>query len=106
MIYKEAKEGDWVVLRDGSRIEAHCALRITDECISVADKFRRTGKTRIYRKYVVFAGPENIARRLAEQLKSSYALHSEERQACYTRHVKRDEQFIEKATELALALAA
>ena len=87
--------GDFVVVNERWRVTVSQASKVTAQCFWS----KRWGNTenRQARGNVIFAGPEQVARKLAERLLSSSALEDEETQKSRTRRQKRDEEFIARA---------
>lgn len=90
------KDGDFIVILSRWSIDVQRAIKITAQFVFYKEDRRETPR-RVRIDDVVFSGPEPIARKLVEQLKSSDAQKLDDDRAAYQRHQKRNEAFIAKA---------
>jgi hypothetical protein len=88
--------GDFVVRKDRWDILVHEVRKITAKQYVAAGRYSSRDH-RYDRGGVVFSGPEEIARKLRDQLASSEALSNQERRASTERMVKRDDNYIRAA---------
>lgn len=101
----EIKIGDWAVWRDRWKITAGDVRKVTAQ--RFVSRGRYSSRDQQYdRASVVFAGPQEIAERLKDQLLSSEAQFNEDKQRAGERKYHRDNNFIAKAAEASAPKAA
>lgn len=98
----KVKDGDFVVTRDPSRswrnVQCVEAIKVTKQMVLFIDTtWTKPRERRIRLQDVVFAGPEEISKRLAEQLTSSNEQKLQDQKGAVERQRKRDEGFIAAA---------
>lgn len=71
-------------------------MKITSKLVFYHEN-NRVGEARVRSGEVIFSGPEDIARKLAEQLKSSEAQRGADERAVYERNLKRKVDFVKAA---------
>ena len=95
----EVKDGDFVVVRDRWRLDCVQAIKVTKQMVFYMDTYWKPARERRLRiQDVLFSGPEPVAKKLLDQLASSYAQMVTEQTASAERMQKRDDGFIEAAT--------
>ena len=96
----DIKDGDFVVTRDRWRIDCVRAIRLTKQTVFFIDEsWGKPRERRIRIQDVVFSGPEAVAERLCQQLRSSEQQKVNDQQAASERQAKRDESFIAEAKD-------
>lgn len=98
----EIKPNDFVVSMDRYWVSLRQAVRVTEKCFFYKDDGgRRAGREiRQDRHGVVFAGPENTAKKLTDQLSSSRAQQRQDEERARLQREKRDAEFIANAFAL------
>jgi hypothetical protein len=95
----QVKDGDFVVVRDRWRLDCVQAIKVTKQMVFYMDTFWKPARERRLRiQDVLFSGPESAAKKLKEQLASSYAQKVTDQTAAADRMRKRDDGFIKAAT--------
>lgn len=94
----EVRDGDFVVVRDRWRIDCVQAIKVTKQMVFYMDAYWKPARERRLRiQDVLFSGQEAIAKKLKEQLASSYAQKVSDQTAAADRMRERDDGFIAAA---------
>jgi hypothetical protein len=92
------KVGDFVVARGQWRLDCVQATKVTKQTVFFIDEsWGKPRERRIDFRAVLFAGPENVTKRLYQQLQSSYQQKISDQQQASVRQEKRDAEFIASA---------